>query len=187
MLRRAPSACAGSAVAAFYESLSLLDRSEETTRAATVLLLRAIKQPEDGALIEGYTVRMMIAHRVGDFRRGTSRRAGAAGWPSAAVGPSLNDMPSQGTPRGLWITLGVLLIAGAVFVGLTALALGLSGEFASVIPVEPETGFVTVIYVEVISLCVFAVGVAMTVAGLTTPKPSGQNGDSESVGDRAGP
>jgi hypothetical protein len=52
-------------VDAFYESLSKLDRSEETTRAGAALLLRATNHPERGKPVPDYVIRKMETRRNG--------------------------------------------------------------------------------------------------------------------------
>jgi len=55
------------AVAGYYDSMSKLDRSEETTRAGEAILKRAVNRPEWGTPIRGYRIRMMQTTRIGPF------------------------------------------------------------------------------------------------------------------------
>ena len=55
------------ALATFYESVSKLDRSEETIQTGAALLLRAVNRPEQGSLVPGYRIWLMKTNRFGAF------------------------------------------------------------------------------------------------------------------------
>lgn len=53
------------AVDAFYESLALLDDSEENVRVVTALLLRAATRPENTAPLPGLHMRVLASRSKG--------------------------------------------------------------------------------------------------------------------------
>jgi len=52
---------------AFYESLSALDRSPETTETGAVLLLRVVNRPESVPPVPGFRIRVMRTASHGAF------------------------------------------------------------------------------------------------------------------------